>query len=146
MTTKPIATVVELWAARIPGLGRFADHHWFVVRRPTAVDRWEVWQSKNAGRESWGHLHRNLKEPTCGVGNGPGRMLMQWLGEDACALAERIESSPRDYPWCSRYWVWPGPNSNTFVQWVLEDTFTLSWRGFGGRYCRRRAKRSPSDS
>ena len=27
----------------------------------------------------------------------------------------------KDYPYCERYRYWPGPNSNTFVAWVLRQ-------------------------
>ena len=129
---------VELWAARIPWVGPIADHHWFVIRRGSqSTDRWEVWQSSGAGGESWGHLYRNLKPPTAGVGSGPGRLLTHWSGEDARLLAERIEAAPRAYPCCGRYRLWPGPNSNTFVQWVLESRYLLGRRGIGSQYCRR---------
>jgi hypothetical protein len=125
---------VELWAASIPNLGRIVDHHWLVVRTPARVDRWEVWQSVAAGGENWGHLHRNLMHPEAGIGKAPARKLMRWLGADACTLAERIAASPQEYPWRDRYLPWPGPNSNTFVQWVLQNQYALCWRGIGRRY------------
>jgi hypothetical protein len=127
---------VELWAARIPGIGGFADHHWFVVHRNDMPERWEVWQTKGAGGEHWGHLHRNLKPAFDGVGNGPGRLLKNWVDQEAHALTERIHQAPSAYPWKERYILWPGPNSNTFVQWVLEDRCTLGWRGCGKHYAR----------
>lgn len=128
---------VDLWTARIPHLARFAEHHWLNIQRPDRTDRWEVWQSKNAGGEkSWGHLYLNLLEPTAGVGNGPGWMLMRWTGSDAEALAERLENAPETYPWARTYLVVPGPNSNTFIQWVLRDRYRLGWRGIGRGFVR----------
>ena len=125
---------VELWTARIPRWCRFAEHHWLLVYQEPQVSRWEVWQDPDMGGESWGHVHRNLLEPTSGVGNGPGRVLKRWTQEKAIALIERIESSPQVYPWRDRYRYWPGPNSNTFVQWVLGQQHQIGWRGFGKRY------------
>jgi hypothetical protein len=133
----PIQPVVELWTARIPRAGRFAEHHWLQIDRGDDVDRWEVWQSPDQGGESWGHLHRNLLPRSVGVGNGPGRNLMRWSDELACRLVERIESSPLEYPWRDWYRAFPGPNSNTFVQWVLQDLHRLGWRGIGRGYARR---------
>jgi|SRR6056297_596987 len=127
-------TIAELWSARIPGLGRFAEHHWLVVCRDSNADRWEVWQTPRECQTSWGHLHRNLMPPSAGVGNGPGRIIRRWTGEAAVYLAYRIEASPTAYPWVDRYRVFPGPNSNTYVQWVLGPLYTLGWRGFGRRY------------
>ncbi|MEX1027585.1 MAG: DUF3750 domain-containing protein, partial [Candidatus Paceibacterota bacterium] len=97
-----------------------------------------VWQHSDQGGDSWGHLHRNLLKPSSGVGNGPGRLLRRWMGADAVAIAERIEWSPDSYPWRSVYRIFPGPNSNTYVQWVLQSDYTIGWRGVGRRFSRRR--------
>jgi hypothetical protein len=127
---------VELWTARIPGLGRFAEHHWFVVCRPGSADRWEVWQTPNECDTSWGHLHCNLQHPAAGVGNGAGRMITRWTGDDGAYLAIRIEATPDVYPWLDEYRVFPGPNSNTYAQWVLGPLYTIGWRGVGRRFAR----------
>jgi hypothetical protein len=130
---------VDLWSARIPGFARFAEHHWFVIGRPGSADRWEVWQSPHQCDDAWGHLHLNLCSPSSGVGNGRGRLIYRWLGSAASDLASRIEAAPSNYPWLDTYRVFPGPNSNTFVQWVLGDIRNLGWRGVGRRF----AWRSP---
>lgn len=127
-------TVVDLWSARIPGLGRFAEHHWLVVSNEAGTDRWEVWQAPHQCETSWAHLHRNLMRPSSGVGNGPGHIVHRWTGNDAAYLSHRIEASPTAYPWNECYRVYPGPNSNTYVQWVLGPLYTLGWRGVGRRY------------
>ncbi|WP_442510994.1 DUF3750 domain-containing protein [Novipirellula sp. SH528] len=127
---------VDLWTARIPWIGRFAEHHWFVVSRPGSRDRWEVWQTPNECDTSWQYLHCNLLPPEAGVGNGAGRMITRWNGEEGASLATRIESTPDTYPWRNQYRVFPGPNSNTYVQWVLGSLYTLGWRGIGRRFAR----------
>jgi hypothetical protein len=135
--------VVELRAARIPFLGAIAHHHWLVVERQgpsgggPCRDRWEVWQYPDFGGQlTAGHLHKNLLPPEAGVGSGPSWMIAHWQGQAAAALAERIEQSPVSYPWRRHYRYWPGPNSNTYVQWVLGDDFRLGRCGVGRRYCR----------
>jgi hypothetical protein len=133
--------VVELWTARVPVVGRFAEHHWLEIVRDGTADRWEVWQDPDCGGESWGHVHRNLLAPSEGVGNGPGRRLQRWIDDTASDLAERIESSPTEYPWRDWYRMIPGPNSNTFVQWVLQDLHRLGWRGIGRGYARHARRR-----
>ena len=125
---------VELRAARIPLIGVIAHHHWLVIARDGQQDRWEVWQRPNAGGQSWGYLHRNLLPPESGVGNGPSWMIHTWKGEDAHDLAQRLERCTYDYPWCHRYRYWPGPNSNTFTQWILGDRLTLPFRALGKHY------------
>jgi hypothetical protein len=77
-----------------------------------------------------------LLRPTAGVGNGPGQLLNRWTGASAVDLSQRIENAPFTYPWLDIYRPFPGPNSNTFVQWVLTDTHKLGWRGSGRAYAR----------
>ena len=135
---------VELRAARIPWIGTVAHHHWLVVSEPSCTTRWEVWQRSSAGGESWGHLHRNLLPPRQGVGNGASWLVASFDGEAADRLAHRLLAATIDYPWRHLYRFWPGPNSNTFVQWVLGDQLELPWRGIGRRYATRRGRLAES--
>ena len=123
---------VELLAATIPGIpGIIADHYWLLILRDCKVqphltcDRWEVWLHPYQNDSCWGHLHKNLLPPYQGVGNGFSRLVRQWLDEEALIIVRRIESSPCNYPFIQQFAYWPGPNSNTFTQWVVGDQMTL---------------------
>jgi hypothetical protein len=126
--------VVQLRYAPLPWIGGVAVHYWFVVFDDGgACHRWEVWQTPDAGGKSIGHVHCDLKAPDDGVGGGPMALAREWRGEEATRIARVLESSA-DYPWCRRYRYWPGPNSNTFVAWVLRKagvSHPLGWRAFG---------------
>ena len=129
---------VELRAAKIPGLpGIFADHYWLLVLRDEegsnnqTCDRWEVWQHPHQNGSCWGHLHKNLLDPYQGVGNGQSRLIQQWVSNDALSIVEKIESSPSNYPFTKKYKYWPGPNSNTFAQWIVSDKMRLGARAIG---------------
>lgn len=130
-------TVVELRYAPLPVIGLIAVHYWFVVREATGhVERWEVWQTKNAGGRSIGHVHCNLKAPEDGVGGGPSVLAHRWLAREADAILE-VLSRVSHYPHCERYVLYPGPNSNSFVAWVLREAgvrHRLGWRAHGARY------------
>ena len=132
--------VVSLWASKIPHLGAIAEHNWFVIDDCGEQTRWEVWQTANVicndFGESWDHLHRDLLPPTQGVGNGAAYLLKVWNDDTAYQLIQRIRSSPVKYPWCSKYRYWPGPNSNTYVQWVLLGEHKLGRKALGKHYCR----------
>lgn len=132
-----MALKVELRYASLPSLLRFvAVHYWFVVFDDSGVHRWEVWQTKNAGGRSIGHLHCDLKHPDAHVGGGPTRIAAQWSGEHAMKLKEVLESA-QAYPFCHKYWYWPGPNSNTFAAWVLRKAgirHALGPMALGKRY------------
>jgi hypothetical protein len=110
--------VVQLYRAGIPLLGWLAAHYWLVIRDGERCERWEVWQSKDAGGRSIGHLHCNLKPPEAHVGGGPTQLMAEWHGEQALALQRVLLT---DYPHCDSYRYWPGPNSNTYVAWVLRQ-------------------------
>jgi len=127
---------VELRYAPLPYIGAFAWHYWFVVADGTGRHRWEVWQTKNAGGSCIGHVHCDLKAPEDGVGGGPSRLAAVWYGEHALAIRSVLENA-ESYPWCENYRMWPGPNSNTFVAWVLRKAgveHTLDRRGIGKNY------------
>jgi hypothetical protein len=121
-SVRPSTCVVQLRYATLPHcLGAIAVHYWFTVFDPVFRQwhRWEVWQTKNAGGMSIGHIHCDLRHPDCGVGGGAYRLAAEWDGgaaRDICAVLAR----PQEYPHWDRYRAWPGPNSNTFVAWVLR--------------------------
>jgi hypothetical protein len=133
---------VDLRVAKIPIIGYIAVHYWFVITEDDfPPQRWEIWQSQNLVSSSWGHLHYNLMEVTRGVGNGDSWIEMQWRGEDAEKLKVIIEATPIDYPYNYLYRYYPGANSNTYVQWVVDRAmidYVLSWRGWGKYFDRRK--------
>jgi hypothetical protein len=130
--------LIQLRAAKIPYIGWLAIHYWYVVIRADQVTRWEVWQKPHLAKESWGYLHKNLMPATFGVGNGASWIETVWVGESAQQLASIIEQSPQTYPFCDRYCYFPGPNSNTYAQWVLKQAhipYSLHIKGIGKHYC-----------
>jgi hypothetical protein len=129
--------LVQLRYASLPFIGAFAAHYWFVVIDGNQCDRWEVWQTPNAGGVSIGHVHCNLKDPDADVGGGPSCVAAAWNGDEARRLLSVLSAAFEAYPYRDRYLPWPGPNSNTFVAWVLraaEIDFPLHWRALGKDY------------
>jgi hypothetical protein len=127
---------VALRCAPLPRIGFLAWHYWLVVDDGTTRERWEVWQTRNAGGSCIGHVHCNLKPPAAGVGGGPSRLSRVWKDQDARRIADVLRNAER-YPYCERYRMWPGPNSNTFVAWVLREAGIdepLDRRAVGRRY------------
>lgn len=128
---------VDLRAAKIPYLGLIAVHYWFTIFEDNSFERWEIWQSKHLVTTSWGHLHQNLMTATQGVGNGNSWLATQWGGKDAEILRQIIRESPAQYPYNYIYRYYPGPNSNTYVQWILNQaniSYSLERRGLGKNY------------
>ncbi len=125
---------VELRFAGVPRIGALAVHYWFVTKEVGHRDRWEIWHRSDDGGESVGHLHRNLMHPDAHVGGSPMRLERHWAGDSARRIANTLQLSWETYPYRDRYRVFPGPNSNTYVAWVLRNAgiaHRLSLRGIG---------------
>jgi hypothetical protein len=118
---------VRLYAAPVPSVEHLAVHAWFVVKaaESESFERWEVWQDAgvkltNPSVVSYGHVYRNLQGPTADVGAGGTYILAEQIGPEADSVVRFIQSQSPSYPLRSRYSYYPGPNSNTYIQWVLN--------------------------
>ncbi|MEM1230893.1 MAG: DUF3750 domain-containing protein [Pseudomonadota bacterium] len=125
---------VELRGARVPVVGWFAHHYFFVICEGARRERWEVWQRAERCASSAGHVHRDLLPWRAGVGFGPSFLVKRWEGSRALLLADRLRASLTAYPERGRYRFWPGPNSNSFAQWVLGSDYPLPWPAIGARF------------
>jgi hypothetical protein len=135
----PSPCLIQLRYATLPHcLRAIAVHYWFVVFDVNSGrwHRWEVWQAKNAGGQSVGHIHCDLRHPDCGVGGGAYRLAAEWDGSAAQAIYA-VLTKAHDYPHWDRYRAWPGPNSNTFAAWVLREAglhYSFDPRAIGKDY------------
>jgi hypothetical protein len=135
----PAEPVVQLRCGPLPGvLGFIAVHYWFVTFDPDEGHwhRWELWQEANLGGTSWGHVHRDLLSSGSGINGFPPQVMAEWRGREALRVQAALADSP-DYPNRDRYLAWPGPNSNTYIAWVLRRagvSADLDPRGIGKDY------------
>jgi Protein of unknown function (DUF3750) len=114
--------IVQIYAARTWGWkGIFAVHSWLAYKAEgaDAYERYDV--------TGWGVRHgrpavqRNLRS-TDGFWAGSAPMIVAELrGAQAAAAIPKIEAAIEAYPYPDSYLSWPGPNSNTFVAWVLRS-------------------------
>lgn len=99
--------------------GIFAEHMSIVVKPAGAAEytRYDV--------VGWGNpVRRNAYAADAfWYGNTP-RVVFNLKGREAAQLIPAIETSIAKYPFARRgdYVIWPGPNSNTFVAWVVRHT------------------------
>lgn len=128
----------------------FAVHPWFVVNNKGVVSRWGVSQTLRRRKESWGYLNLNMLPPFQGVWVWPlgknfwkAKLLGVVEGdEDSLAqkMAEFIECSGETYPYSKTYSL-TGPNSNTYVQWVIDQfpqsNLSLPWNSFGKNFIKK---------
>ncbi len=122
-----------------------ARHHWFVVNKKGNLSRWEVLIEQDCCGISWGHLHNNHENIFKGTGLVGLRfnifpkvrcdgLIEGGYGSVADKMARFIEDSNNTYPYCYEYSIF-GPNSNTYIKWVLdhfpEFLVRLPWNAIG---------------
>jgi Protein of unknown function (DUF3750) len=116
---EPSATVMILSTRTGNWKSIFAEHMSIVFKRENAAQwtRYDV--------VGWGNPVRKdaYAADAYWYGNTP-RVVYRLQGPQAAALIPAIEQSIARYPHQQRnsYTVWPGPNSNTFVGWVVRNT------------------------
>ena len=125
--------IVRLYAAPIPWISSFAVHCWFVVKRAgdDTFHRWELWQDAGG---PYGHMRLDLGTAEGDVGGGPSFILAELRGTQAEPVVDFIESQSPSYSCRNEYVAFPGPNSNTYVQWVLNGAgwnIDLPWVAIG---------------
>jgi len=123
-------------------------HYWFVINKKGKISRWEILSRKNLAKKSWGHIHLNILPPTKGLKKFKfskkywDSKLENFIEGNKNSLAKKmmdfIEKSPKQYKYKNKFNLVFGPNSNTFIQWILdkfsESNFKLSWRAIGKNY------------
>ncbi|MEO8019920.1 MAG: DUF3750 domain-containing protein [Pseudomonadota bacterium] len=113
--------VVQVYSARaVSWRGWFGVHTWIAVK-PRNASEFTVhevmgWRLARTGTAL---VERNRPADGYWYGNRP-ELLGDIRGPGVDAIIERIEAAVKEYPYPSRYHVWPGPNSNTFTAFVLR--------------------------
>jgi len=114
--------VVQVYGADVWGVrGRFAIHTWIVTKAANA-DRYTRYQVIG-----W-RLSRGL--PVVSIthdrpdgdwfGSAPV-LLFDRRGADAERLVDSIHRAALRYPFANEYVMWPGPNSNSFTEWIALE-------------------------
>jgi hypothetical protein len=113
--------VVQVYSARaVSWRGWFGVHTWIAVKPSNAAEFTvhEVmgWRLRRTGTAL---VARNRPADGYWYGNRP-ELLADVRGAGVDDIITRIESAVQEYPYPGKYHVWPGPNSNTFVAFVLR--------------------------
>lgn len=113
--------VVQVYSARaVSWRGWFGVHSWIAVK-PAHASEFTVhevmgWRLRRTGTAV---VARSRPADGYWYGNRP-ELLADVRGPGVDALIERIGAAVNEYPYPGTYHVWPGPNSNTFVAFVLR--------------------------
>jgi len=114
--------VVQVYGADVWGVrGRFAIHTW-IATKASGADRYRIYQVIG-WRLRHGQSVVSVSEgmPDRRWFQSPPILLHHVAGARAQALIEPIARAVEAYPFASRYSMWPGPNSNSFTEWIARE-------------------------
>lgn len=132
--------VIEVYAAdAFSWRGWFAVHTWIAVKEQDAPEYtvYEVvgWRLRS-GLPAL-HEYKTTTPDRYWYGAKPEKLL-SIQGKKANELIPKITNAVSRYPWANEYTLIPGPNSNTFPQWVglqvPELGLKLPFRAIGSGY------------
>ena len=114
--------VVQVYAARaVRWRGYFGVHTWIAVKPDAAAEFtvYEVngWRLRRAGSA----INVTNRAPDARWFGSKPDLIAERRGAGVADLIARIEVAVAAYPYADTYRVWPGPNSNTFVAYVLRS-------------------------
>ena len=114
--------VVQVYGADVWGVrGRFAIHTWIVTKAANA-DRYTRYQviGWRLGRGLPVVSITNDRPDGDWFGSAPV-LLFDRRGADAERLVDSIHRAALSYPFANEYVMWPGPNSNSFTEWIALE-------------------------
>lgn len=132
--------VIEVYGAdAFSWRGWFAIHTWIAVKPQDATEYtvyevvgWRIKSGLPALRE-----YTTATPDRYWYGSKPEKLL-SIHGDQADKLIPQISNAVARYPWANEYTLFPGPNSNTFPQWIglqiPELGLDLPFRAIGSGY------------
>ena len=110
--------VVQVYSARAYNWrGAFGEHIWIATKAENA-DSYRLHQVLSWRRPT---VVSSIDTPDRAWFGNPPTLLADYRGDAAAQLIPKIESAAADYPQADLYRVWPGPNSNSFIAWVIRE-------------------------
>lgn len=105
-----------------PPINDLARHPWVALRDRGQWERWEVMCCPSDPPTGTGTVERSQIGPLDDHGGGGDDVRVHGVfeGEEAREMIACVRQKAPQYPDRHRYLVWPGPNSNTFVDWLLR--------------------------
>ncbi|GHB17185.1 DUF3750 domain-containing protein [Salinicola rhizosphaerae] len=115
--------VVQVYAARtFEWRGAFGVHTW-IATKTAGASRYRVYQVLSWRRPT---VESGYATPDRNWYGNPPTLLADIRGDSAARAIQTIERVVPRYPEANRYRIWPGPNSNTFIAWVVRQVPELS--------------------
>lgn len=110
--------VVQVYSARAYNWrGAFGEHIWIATKAENA-DSYRLHQVLSWRRPT---VVSSIDTPDRAWFGNPPTLLADYRGEAAAQLIPQIEVAAVNYPQAELYRIWPGPNSNSFIAWVIRE-------------------------
>lgn len=114
--------VIQVYGADVWGVrGHFAIHTWVATKNSGEqtytiyqVIGWRLQREGTAVSITQGMPDRPWFR-------SPAILLHEIKGPAAAALIPQVAQAARDYPYANEYVMWPGPNSNSFTEWIAQE-------------------------
>ena len=111
--------IIRIYGADVWGIrGRFAIHTWIATKSASEdeftlheIIGWRLRRTDTALAISQGRPDRPWF-------NSPAILLHEVTGDAAAKLIPEVQAAIHSYPYAKTYTMWPGPNSNSFTEWV----------------------------
>jgi len=122
-------SIVQIYAARaFNWRGMFGLHTWLVIKQKNEnkysvyqIIGWKLLQGLEVIDVRYDIPDRMW------FGNKPW-ILYQAIGEEADLLIPQINKLIKQYPFKNKYSLWPGPNSNTFIAYIIRNIPSIKIR------------------
>lgn len=110
--------VVQVYSARAYSWrGAFGEHIWIATKQANA-DSYRLHQVLSWRRPT---VVSSIDTPDRAWFGNPPTLLADYRGELAAQMIPQIDAAAAGYPQADLYRVWPGPNSNSFIAWVIRE-------------------------
>lgn len=127
--TKTNAASIRVYGANVWGLrGYFALHTW-IATRSVGEKRYRIhqvigWRLRRTGSA----LTYHEGDPDAPWFGNEAILLHELTGADAAAAIPAVREAIKNYPFATTYTMFPGPNSNSFTEWVAQEVPELGLR------------------
>ncbi len=120
---EPLAVVQVYYARAYSWRGTFGVHSWIATKEANAVGytTYHVigWQLRRSDTSVV--IQENAIPDGRWYGSEP-TLLRDIRGSEAESAIAKIKAAAKEYPHGGTYHVWPGPNSNTFISYLIRHT------------------------
>ena len=115
--------IVQIYAARAYGWrGNYAVHTWVATKEKNAAS-YTVYQVLGwRGYRGQSVVSITQDAPDRKWFDHAPELLFELKGDAAAAMIPQLAKAATDYPYPDFYRIWPGPNSNSFVAYLIRHT------------------------